>query len=68
MGTIHQLVGTGWRPLDVHRHDRFRGIDIAPDGKIRVAGDDGVCLLQDGEPHDPCPVEGCGGALLFLHQ
>jgi hypothetical protein len=44
MGTIHQLVGTGWRPLDVHRHDRFRGIDIAPDGKIRVAGDDGVCL------------------------
>lgn len=44
MGTIHQLVGTGWRPLELHRHDRLRGIDVAPDGKIRVAGDDGVCL------------------------
>ncbi|RUW21235.1 hypothetical protein EN858_19045 [Mesorhizobium sp. M4B.F.Ca.ET.215.01.1.1] len=44
MGTIHRLVGTGWQPLETHRHDRLRGIDIAPDGKIRVAGDDGVCL------------------------
>ncbi|RWP28897.1 hypothetical protein [Mesorhizobium sp.] len=44
MGTIHQLVGTGWQPLEVHRHDRLRGIDVAPDGKIRVAGDEGVCL------------------------
>lgn len=44
MGTVHRLEGTGWRPLELHRHDRLRGIDVAADGKIRVAGDDGTCL------------------------
>jgi len=37
MGTIHRLVGSVWQSLETHRHDRLRG-------KIRVAGDDGVCL------------------------
>jgi len=29
---------------------------------------EGVVLLADGEPHDPCPVAGCHGTLRFLHQ
>ncbi|MBZ9661765.1 hypothetical protein LB523_22200 [Mesorhizobium sp. ESP-6-4] len=44
MGTLHRLMGAGWQSLETHRHDQLRGIDVAPDGKIRVAGDDGVCL------------------------
>jgi hypothetical protein len=39
-----------------------------PVPSVVFARDDGVYLLQHGEPHDPCPVEGCGGELLFLHQ
>lgn len=44
MGAVHRLAGAGWQPLELHRHDQLRGIDVAPDGTIRVAGDDGVCL------------------------
>lgn len=44
MGVVHRLTGTGWQPLELHRHDQLRGIDVAADGTIRVAGDDGVCL------------------------
>jgi hypothetical protein len=29
---------------------------------------EGIVLLADGEPHDPCPVAGCRGTLRFLHQ
>jgi hypothetical protein len=32
-----------------------------------VQGHD-LYLLAYGEPHDPCPVAGCRGTLLFLHQ
>jgi hypothetical protein len=28
----------------------------------------GLFLLAHGEPHDPCPVAGCRGTLLFLHR
>ena len=28
----------------------------------------GIFLLAHGEPHDPCPVPGCRGTLLFLHR
>ena len=24
--------------------------------------------LEHGEPHDPCPVEGCAGELRFAHR
>ncbi|MGB8815320.1 MAG: hypothetical protein WCC57_19250 [Paracoccaceae bacterium] len=44
LGAVHRLSATGWQPLELHRHDRFHGIEVAPDGAIRVAGDDGVCL------------------------
>jgi hypothetical protein len=29
---------------------------------------EGVVLLANGDPHDPCPVPGCGGTLRFLHR
>ena len=29
---------------------------------------EGVVLLADGAPHDPCPVPGCRGTLRFLHR
>jgi len=28
----------------------------------------GIFLLDHGEPHDPCPVEGCAGELRFVHR
>ena len=28
----------------------------------------GLFLLAHGEPHDPCPVAGCRGTLLFLRR
>jgi hypothetical protein len=28
----------------------------------------GIFLLAYGVPHDPCPVAGCRGTLLFLHR
>jgi hypothetical protein len=28
----------------------------------------GIFLLEHGEPHDPCPVEGCAGELRFAHR
>ena len=35
---------------------------------VRAAHGNGLFLLAHGEPHDPCPVPGCGGTLLFLHR
>jgi hypothetical protein len=35
---------------------------------VREAQGNGIYLLAHGEPHDPCPVVGCGGTLLFLHR
>ncbi|MBE1710986.1 hypothetical protein BFX40_28645 [Mesorhizobium sp. SEMIA 3007] len=43
-GSLFKLVGQTWRPLELHRGDQFRGLDVAPDGSIRLAGDNGVCL------------------------
>ena len=37
----------------------------APAG--RETQGNGIYLLAHGEPHDPCPVAGCGGTLRFLH-
>jgi hypothetical protein len=35
---------------------------------VRAAQGNGICLLEHGEPQDPCPVPGCRGILLFLHR
>ena len=35
---------------------------------VRAAQGNGICLLEHGEPHDPCPVPGCRGTLRFLHR
>jgi hypothetical protein len=35
---------------------------------VRAAYSNGIFLLAHGEPHDPCPVEGCAGALRFVHR
>jgi hypothetical protein len=35
---------------------------------IRAELGEGVVLLADGDPHDPCPVAGCRGTLRFLHR
>ena len=35
---------------------------------VRAAYSNGIFLLAHGEPHDPCPVEGCAGELRFAHR
>jgi hypothetical protein len=35
---------------------------------VREEQGQGLFLLAHGEPHDPCPVAGCRGTLLFLHR
>ena len=35
---------------------------------VRAADSNGIFLLVHGEPHDPCPVESCAGALRFVHR
>ena len=35
---------------------------------VRAAHGHGICLLEHGEPHDPCPVVGCAGELRFAHR
>jgi len=35
---------------------------------VRAADGHGIFLLEHGEPHDPCPVEGCAGTLRFAHR
>ena len=35
---------------------------------VREAQGHWIVLLAHGEPHDPCPVAGCRGTLLFLHR
>ena len=39
-----------------------------PPPTILAEQEGGVVRIADGEPHDPCPVAGCDGTLLFLHQ
>ena len=39
-----------------------------PPPVVRAEQGNGVFLLAHGEPHDPCPVPGCRGTLLFLHR
>ena len=35
---------------------------------VREEQGQGLFLLAHGEPHDPCPVAGGRGTLLFLHR
>jgi hypothetical protein len=35
---------------------------------VRAVQGHGIFLLDHGEPHDPCPVEGCAGELRFAHR
>ena len=35
---------------------------------VQEAQGHGLFLLAHGEPHDPCPVEGCAGELRFVHR
>ena len=35
---------------------------------VCAAYGNGIFLLAHGEPHDPCPVEGCVGELRFAHR
>jgi hypothetical protein len=35
---------------------------------VRAAHGHGIFLLAHRKPQDPCPVPGCRGTLLFLHQ
>ena len=35
---------------------------------VREEQGQGLFLLAHGEPHDPCPVEGCAGELRFVHR
>jgi hypothetical protein len=39
-----------------------------PPPRVREAQGNDLYLLAHGEPHDPCPVAGCHGTLLFLHR
>jgi len=39
-----------------------------PPPAVREVQGNGRSLLVHGDPHDPCPVAGCGGTLLFLHR
>ena len=48
--------------------DRAWGSSAEKIRPLREAQGHGLYLLADGEPHDPCPVPGCGGTLLFLHR
>lgn len=49
-GTLHRLESDGWHPIETNCGERFRGLDVAADGTIRLAGDNGVCLrLRQGE-------------------
>lgn len=49
-GALHRLENGGWQPIETNCGDRFRGLDVAFDATIRLAGDDGLCLrLRRGE-------------------
>ena len=39
-----------------------------PHPAVREDQGNGIFLIAHGEPHDPCPVVGCHGILLFLHR
>ena len=48
-GHLQRLENNLWRVIDLGRHDELRGIDVAPDGTVRLAGSRGVCLEIRGE-------------------
>jgi len=54
-------VGTGGQRVEQPRRKN-------PLPVVREAQGNGLYLLAHGEPHDPCPVAGCGGTLRFLHR
>jgi len=54
-------VGTGGQRVEQQRRKN-------PLPVVREAQGNGIYLLAHGEPHDPCPVAGCEGTLLFLHR
>ena len=54
-------VGTGSQRVEQQRRKN-------PLPMVREAQGNGLYLLAHGEPHDPCPVAGCGGTLRFLHR
>jgi hypothetical protein len=35
---------------------------------VQEEREEGIVRIAHGEPHDPCPVPGCRGTLLFLHR
>ncbi len=39
-----------------------------PPPLVREAQGNDIYFLSYGAPHDPCPVAGCHGTLLFLHR
>ena len=39
-----------------------------PPPAVLKAWGDGVVRIAHGEPHDACPVDGCAGALRFVHR
>jgi hypothetical protein len=48
-GALHRLGQSGWQPVETYQGERFRGLDVAADGTIRLAGDDGLCLRIAGD-------------------
>ncbi|MER2507477.1 MAG: hypothetical protein ABTQ27_01830 [Amaricoccus sp.] len=48
-GHLQRLENNLWRVIDLGRHDQLRGLDVAPDGTVRLAGSNGVCLEIRGE-------------------
>lgn len=48
-GALHRLGQSGWQTVETYRGERFRGLDVAADGTIRLAGDNGLCLRIEGD-------------------
>ena len=55
--------GAGARGQRVEQQRRKNPLPV-----VREAQGNGLYLLAHGEPHNPCPVAGCGGTLRFLHR
>jgi len=50
------------------RHWRQGGVTAEKKNPMPAVCEDqgnGIFLIAHGEPHDPCPVPGCSGPLLF---
>ncbi len=48
-GHLQRLEENVWRVIELGRQDELRGLDVAPDGTVRLAGSNGVCLEVRGE-------------------